>query len=111
MITMGSATVGLAILAGLTVPPGSAVAAGSEHTENQHQQITWHLCDLGGDDETGRELDRAGGQCGEVVVPRSGRPHPANGPPGSTTRPRPSSCSPQETHVRHTTAPWSCTVH
>jgi pimeloyl-ACP methyl ester carboxylesterase len=65
MTGLTSGVAGLAILAVLAASPGTAATA----AERDRQRITWHACDLGGDDETGRELDRAGGQCGEVVVP------------------------------------------
>ncbi|MEV2214080.1 alpha/beta fold hydrolase [Streptomyces sp. NPDC050997] len=34
-----------------------------------HQHLTWKTCQLGPDDETGKELQQAGAQCADVTVP------------------------------------------
>jgi len=70
---------GLTATAALIAIPDAGFAAtadtGSRQPTHQHPTIGWHSCMLGDDDETGKELDRAGARCGEVVVPLDyGRP-------------------------------------
>jgi pimeloyl-ACP methyl ester carboxylesterase len=59
---------GLALTATLvTIPSGGGAVASAANP--RPSQISWHSCTLGDDDEIGKELDRAGAKCGEVVVP------------------------------------------
>lgn len=51
----------VAVAAGLT-PAGVAQAA-------QTDEIRWHKCQTGPEDELGRQLDEAGADCGEIQVP------------------------------------------
>jgi pimeloyl-ACP methyl ester carboxylesterase len=51
---------------GLTLP---AAAGGGGSARFYDQPIGWRGCQIGPDDELGKELDAAGAQCGQVSVP------------------------------------------
>lgn len=52
-----------ALASGLALLPAAAAGAG------ERPRIAWHACQIDADDDLGRELDQAGGQCGDLTVP------------------------------------------
>lgn len=68
-VLMGATVVGVQPAAGAAWTDAGGPATHNGLSRLQQQKITWHRCQTGPDDTTGKELDNAKAQCAEVTVP------------------------------------------
>lgn len=66
MIPLLTALLCTALTASVALPVATAVPTVATDHRNT---IRWHQCQLGPDDDAGKELDRAGAECGDLAVP------------------------------------------
>ena len=74
LVSRTAAGAALCLVGSLTVAASPAAAQPARTTADplaryHHQPLAWKSCVLGSDDETGKELQRAGAQCAAVTVP------------------------------------------
>ncbi|NEA53099.1 alpha/beta hydrolase [Streptomyces sp. SID13666] len=55
--------------AAVSHPPAAAPTTAAGLDRYEHQSLAWKSCVLGPDDATGKELEKAGARCADVIVP------------------------------------------